>query len=213
MAGAYDGVADFYRQEFASELDSKPFDRALLTQLADRLHVEGHELPVLEVGSGPGHIGAFLAVRGVNVIASDASPGQIIQARVLDGTRPLLVADLASVPCRESSLAGIVAYYCLIFGPPDPLDSVFEDWSRVVRPGGVVLLAVHAGSGSLTFQEWQGRRVDLTIELRDPDDLARRLRNHGFTIEQHVTRPPGEDESTDRCYVVARREGAAGGER
>lgn len=198
-------MADLYRQEFADELDSKPLDQTLLIDFAQRVRRGVPGLPVLEVGSGPAHIGAFLADLGIRVVASDASPGQVAQARILDATRPLVVADLARLPSRPRSLAGIVAFYCLIYGPPDPLESVFEDWRRALTPSGLVLIAVHAGVGSVSVQEWHGRPVDLTVVLRDPADLTRRLGNQGFAIEQQVTRPPYDDEHhADRCYVLAR---------
>jgi SAM-dependent methyltransferase len=160
---------------------------------------------VLEVGAGPGQIGAYLSARGVPVIVSDAAPSQVLEARVLDDGRGLLVADLARVPAARGSLAGIVAFYCLIFGPPDLLDDVFADWGAVLAPGGLVLLSVHAGSGTKTTREWRGCTLDIEVVLRDPDDLAERIRRAGLTVERVHTRPPYDGEQTDRCYVIARK--------
>src|SRR5205814_663184 len=116
VAAAFDRVADLYRREFADELDRKPFDRLLLARLVDRFPLG---LPVLEVGAGPAHVAGFLAARGVSVLASDASRGQLLEARVLDAARPLVVADLARLPVSRGGLGGIVAFYCLIYGPPE----------------------------------------------------------------------------------------------
>ena len=203
VAAAFDRVADLYRREFADELDRKPFDRLLLARLVDRFP-PGR--PVLEVGAGPAHVAGFLAARGVSVLASDASRGQLREARVLDAARPLVVADLARWPVRRGGLGGIVAFYCLIYGPPEPLDEVFADWYRALASGGVAVIAVHAGQGTLDIDEWEGRRIGITITLRDPDDLCARLEHAGFLVEQRSVRPPYEDEHpTDRCYIVAGR--------
>jgi len=167
--------------------------------------------PVLEVGAGPGHIGARLAAAGVPVVVSDASLGQMREARALDPARPLVAADLARLPVGPDTLAGIVAFYCLIYGPPEDLDAVFADWRGALTPGGVVVIAVHAGDGALHADDWQGRVVDLTVVLRDPPDLTARLEASGLKVLELTVRPPYEDEHpTDRCYIVATRPATAG---
>jgi hypothetical protein len=199
----FDNVADLYRRFFSDELERKPFDRALLDRLA-AMFPGGRA--VLEVGAGPGHIGAYLARHGVSMVVSDASAGQLHEARIADEARPLLAADLRSLPVAPVSLAGIVGFYGLIYGPAEALDGVFADWQDALVPGGVVVVAVHAGVGELHHGDWHGRAVDMTVARRDPDDLARRMEGAGLTVLEQTIRPPYKDEGvTDRCYVVARR--------
>jgi SAM-dependent methyltransferase len=200
VASSFTTVADVYRATFADELARKPFDRAFLERVARRRP----RLPVLEVGAGPGHIGAYLAARGVDVLTSDASIGQLREARALLGPdAPIVAADLARLPVRPGALDGVLAFYCLIFGPAPQLDAVFRDWRAALAPGGFAAIAVHAGEGVSHAAEWHGRAVDFTLVLRDPDDLQRRLEAAGFTIDSCVVREPYDDERTPRCYVVA----------
>ena len=203
VTGSFDGVADLYRSEFAGELERKPFDRALLDRVAP-LFPAGP--PVLEVGAGPGHIGAYVASRGVPVVISDASVGQVLEARAAGRTPgPLVRCDLARLPAGRRTLAGIVAFYCLIYGPVDLVDDVLADWRRALVPGGVVVIAVHAGSGALHLDEWRGRPVDVTTVYRDPDDMQRLVERVGLEVVEATVRPPYAEESdADRCYVVAR---------
>lgn len=203
VAASYDTIADLYRRQFADELERKPFDRDLLSRVAGRF-TAGR--PVLEVGAGPGHVAAYLAQHGVAGVVSDVSLGQLREARVLDPARGLVASDLARLPVRPGSLAGVVAFYCLIFGAAEHLDEVFADWYRALGPGGLAVVAVHAGRRTTHVDEWQGRAVDLTFVLRDPDDLAARVEQAGFAVEEQTVRPPYEDEHpTDRCYLVATR--------
>jgi SAM-dependent methyltransferase len=207
VTASFDRVADLYRREFADELDHKPFDRGLLDRVAERFP---RHRPVIEVGAGPAHVSARIAPRlgerGIAVFASDASRGQLREARTVDPARSLLAADLACLPCRPGSLGGVLAFYCLIYGPPEYLNHVFDDWHRALRPRGVVVIAVHAGDDAIHQDEWHGRPVDVTIVLRDPDDLTSRLGQSGFVIEERTVRPPYQDEhQTTRCYVVAAR--------
>jgi SAM-dependent methyltransferase len=203
VAASFDAIADLYRREFADELDRKPFDRELLDRVA-AMFVRGR--PVLDVGAGPGHVGAYVSAHGVPVVVSDVSTGQLSEARAHDPVRRLVVADLARLPAGPGTLGGILAFYCLIYGPAELLDGVFVDWRQVLAPGALALVAVHVGSGALHVEDWQGRTVDMTVVLRDPDDLVSRIERGGLEVLERTVRPPYSDEHpTDRCYLVVRR--------
>src|SRR5439155_313770 len=70
LAGTYDRVAAPYGEQFFDELARKPFDRELLDRFAARLSGRGL---VCDVGCGPGHVGRYLAERGVDVFGLDLS--------------------------------------------------------------------------------------------------------------------------------------------
>ena len=208
---AFDNIADLYRENFAGELDVKPFDRAFLERVAARIP-PGE--PVLEVGAGPGQIGAFLQAHGVPSVASDASRGQLREARILDPARPAAAVDLVRLPVRAGALGAIVGFYCLIYGPQDAHDVVFREWRRALRPGGLAVIAVQAGRGTIEHDGYQGRPARLTVVMRDPDLLVTQLGRNGFTVDECVVRPPYDGERVDRCYVVASVAGSGGlGER
>ncbi|HEY3000083.1 MAG TPA: class I SAM-dependent methyltransferase [Acidimicrobiales bacterium] len=207
---SFDAIADLYRRDFAGELDGKPYDRAFLAALADRWGplARATGRPVLEVGAGPAHIGGYVAALGVPMIASDVSTGQLREARALPDPPPLVAADLARLPVTDRGVAGVLAFYCLIYGPAGALDAVFAEWRRALVPDGVVALAVHAGEGELHVDEWQGRPVDVTLVHRDPDDVVARVRRAGLEVlDSHLRPPYPAEHGTDRFYLVARRPG------
>jgi len=201
----FDAVADLYRERFTDELETKPYDRELLDDVGARMAMVAALTgsPVLEVGGGPGHIGARIAAQGAPVVVSDASLGQLREARQFDPDRPLVAADLARLPVRPGGLAGIVAFYCLIYGEAARLDAVLAQWRRAIAPGGLVLAAVHAGEGQVHVDDWMGRGVSVTVALRDPDDLVARFERAGFTVTDRQLRPAYPDEHpTGRFYLV-----------
>src|SRR4029453_11941013 len=188
----FDAVADLYRTRFTDELDGKPYDRSLLDDVGGR-----------RGGGGPGHIGARVAARGVPVLVSDTSLGQLREARVYDARRPLLAADMARLPVRPRSLSGIVAFFCLIYGDAELLDPVLAGWRQALVPGGLVVVAVHAGQGEVHVDDWMGRGVSVTVVLRDPDDLVARFEWAGITVTDRHLRPAYPDKPpTDRFYLV-----------
>jgi len=201
VSASFDRIADLYTREFSDELDRKPFDRALLERVSTRLLGRG---VVCEVGAGPAHVGGFMAARGVPLIASDISEGQVREARSLGLVGGVLRCDLARLPAGPATLAAVIAFYCLIYDRAQDLEPVFADWRRVVKPGGIVVAAFHGGSGEIHETEWRGRAVDLTVILHDPDEVAGHLTAAGFQVEESLTRDPYEDEyPTTRCYVIA----------
>lgn len=75
---SYDAVAADYAERLGDELAHKPFDCARLRDLATHVGRRGE---IGDVGCGPGHVTAFLAAQGANVVGLDLSPAMIEQAR------------------------------------------------------------------------------------------------------------------------------------
>ena len=66
VRAGYDAVAENYTARVHDELRNKPIDRGLLNAFADQLESEhGAGAAVCDIGCGPGHVGAFLAARGL----------------------------------------------------------------------------------------------------------------------------------------------------
>jgi SAM-dependent methyltransferase len=207
LAESFDRVADLYAAAFAGKLTRKPFDMGLFARMAKALP---SRKPILEVGAGPAQVSAYLAGLGQSCIASDASLAQLRHARRLNPSLPAMQTDLAFLPVMNSSLSGIVAYYCLMYGPPEQLDHVFAGWCAALEPGGLAVIAVHCGKGVIHAADWEGRKLGITLVLRDPADLASRMNIAGFQVEELTIRPPYPDERpTKRLYVMARRGRAA----
>lgn len=81
IATSYDSVAPEHQARFVDQLDEKPRDRELLDALAAR--TTGI---VLDVGSGPGHIGRRVRSDGKHVVAVDLSQSMASLANArLDG--------------------------------------------------------------------------------------------------------------------------------
>jgi ubiquinone/menaquinone biosynthesis C-methylase UbiE len=127
---SFDAIAEAYAQAFADELSRQPFDRERLDDLAAATRPDGH---VLDLGTGAGgHIGRYLADRGLNVTGVDFSARSIEIAQRLNPGMTFQVADIRSLPFADDSIAAIAAFYCLIYGTDDDVVAALRECRRVL---------------------------------------------------------------------------------
>jgi SAM-dependent methyltransferase len=197
---SYDTVAETYATLFGDELAAKPLDRALLAAFAET--VTG---PVADVGCGPGHVTAHLHRLGLDVTGIDLSPGMIDVARRTYPDLSFAVGDMTALDLGSGSLGGIVAFYSVIHLPPDRLPVALAEFTRVLAPGGQLLLAFQAGAGERLHQtDWHGHEVSLDHYRRSPDDVAAALTAAGLHVTARILRDPEPTESAPRAYLLAR---------
>ena len=210
---SYDRVAERYATEVGSELSYKPLDRALLEAFVE-LSAGG---VVADVGCGPGHVAAYLAGRGAQVIGVDLSPAMCAVARRETGLTAV-AGDMTSLPLRDGSLAGAVCLYAVIHLDQDARAAAYRELARVLRPGGHALIAFHRSDADTdqgdfrTMSTWWDQPVDLAFHFLDPDHEVRALRQAGFDLAARLDREPVPDQEhpSQRSYllVVARRSAA-----
>jgi len=201
LQASFDRIAEQYAADFADELIRKPYDSVRLREFAARCD----RGPVLDVGSGPaGHVGRFVAGLGPRVVGVDLAPRSLTVARRLnDPSLAFVAADMHALPFAAGSCAGVVAFYSLIY-EADP-SAALGELRRVLRDGGALLVAVHAGQGSSHFSDYKGQPVDVDLHLHAPDVFADRVTRVGFSVDIVDTRPPYPFEhATQRLYVAAR---------
>jgi ubiquinone/menaquinone biosynthesis C-methylase UbiE len=206
-AATYDAIASSYAEQFLHELDHKPFDRDLLVRFAEAVTPRADaDHPVCDLGCGPGHIGAFLAERGLPVIGIDLSEGMVAQARSSFPELSFSQGDMTSLTLPDASLAGIVSFYALIHIPRSKVPTALAQMHRVLVEGGPVLLSVHGGTGSLHATKMVDQPVELDATLFALSELSGLLEAAGFDIiEAHQREPYEEEHPTPRLYVWATR--------
>ncbi len=205
VRSTYAAVAEVYADTLCDELDQMPFERWLLERVA--AEADG---PVVEVGSGPGHVTAYLAAQGADARGIDLTPEMVAVARQrFPGVR-YDVGDLRRL-MRPESAAGwgaVLAWYSLIHLADSELPGALDALVRPLAPGGLLVLATQVGDDVRRVTEWHG--VDgLALDLvqRDPGAVVALVEAAGLTDVEWYLRGPAtsREETTRRLYVLARR--------
>jgi uncharacterized protein len=205
VRATYDAVASAYADWLTAELDRKPFDRWLLDRVAG-LAGGG---PVVDVGTGPGHVAAHLAAAGADVTGIDLSPGMVDEARRRYPDVSFSVGDLSGLlrPPSATGWGAITAWYALVHLAGSELAPAVTSLTRVLVPGGWLALALHAGAEVRHADELWEQPVDIDFVFHDPDEVLAAVRAAGLVDVEWYLRGPylGAAEETDRLYVLARR--------
>ncbi|GHH93328.1 methyltransferase [Streptomyces capillispiralis] len=147
----------------------------------------GRALPALRAAVGPSGV----------VLGADLTPAMLEEAaragRDRDGA--LLLADVAALPLRSSSLDAVFAAG-LIAHLPDPAGDLREI-ARVVRPGGVLALFHPIGRAALAAR--QGRTLT-PDDLRAEPNLRALLTRSGWRMTSYT-------DEQDRFLALAVHEG------
>jgi len=200
---SYDAVAEEYAARIGGELGGKPLDRGLLGALIEQT-ADG--APLADLGCGPGHGAAWIAGHGVSCTGIDLSPGMIAIGRREYPQVDFRVGDLLALPAADAEFGSAVALYSVIHLEPAELGAAFGEMHRVLRPGGLLLVAFHVGTEVRHTGEWWGHAVDVDFHFFEPEVVSAPLEGAGFTVEARLERAnyPAEVQ-TRRAYLLARR--------
>jgi SAM-dependent methyltransferase len=200
---SYDRIADDYAREIFGELQHKPFDRQLLDQFAAKTAGRGQ---VCDMGCGPGQVARYLRDAGAEVFGLDLSPRMVEQARRLNPSISFRDGNMMALDLPDGILAGIAAFYAIVNIPEESLPAVFREMHRVLRPGGLLLLAFHVGSAVIQKEELWGHTVSMDFFFFQTLSIRQRLEAAGFVIKEIMEREPYAPEveyQSRRAYIFA----------
>jgi uncharacterized protein YceH (UPF0502 family) len=202
VVATYDTVATAYANALVDELDGKPFDRWLLERLVDL--ADGG--PVADVGCGPGHVAAYLAIAGADVTGFDLAPGMVAEARRRFPEVAVEEADLRDLPEPPGGWGAIAAWYSLVHLATSEVPDAVVAMSRRLRPGGWLAVAVHAGDEVCHLDDWFGHPVGIDFTLHERGPVVAAFTAAGLVdLECYLRSHAGSGEApTERLYVLGR---------
>jgi ubiquinone/menaquinone biosynthesis C-methylase UbiE len=189
---AWNDVAETY----ARRRDADGSDAALIDNLLADLPPDPD---VLDIGCGdgartlanlpPGSVGLDISGRGLE-LATDEVP----DARLLQG-------DMSALPVGADRFDGLTAYHAVFHVPREEQPAVYEEFARVLRPGGVALMTLPGGRFETVRRGWMGGRMFFSTPGREQTLDA--LQEAGFEDLETTTATDPLGSSTE--FVFARR--------
>jgi SAM-dependent methyltransferase len=140
------------------------------------------------------------------VFGLDLSAAMLEEARRLNPDIAFRQGNMLAPDVADASLAGIAAFYAIVHLPREVLAKVFREMARVLKPGGLLLLAFHIGDETLHRDEWLDRPVSLDFRFFSPQAIGRDLEAAGLMIEEVIEREPYAPEvehQSRRAYIFA----------
>jgi uncharacterized protein YceH (UPF0502 family) len=205
VRATYRTVAADYADQLSGELADLPFERWLL----ERVVAEAGSRPVMDAGCGPGHVTAFLAAAGADARGIDLTPEMVQQAQDrFPGVR-YEVGDLTRLirPENADGWGAVLGWYSLIHLAGSEFPVAVSALARPLAPGGLLVLAGHAGRDVRRVTSWFGHDVEVDGVRHEPADVVAAVTAAGLENVEWYLRGPiqARQETTERLYVMARK--------
>ncbi|MDN5855090.1 MAG: class I SAM-dependent methyltransferase [Actinomycetia bacterium] len=199
---SYDTDASGYAEKVRGLLDARPFLRASLGLFAGLVRDAGGG-SIVDFGCGPGYVADYLHDLDVDVFGVDLSPEMVAIARRDHPDLRFEVGSMTGLDLADDSVAGVLAFWSVIHVPDRSVPGVFDEFRRVLRPGGPLLVGFHVGDGTQhTSEGYTGRPISVDSHRRRPNQVAGWLRDAGFAIEGELVMRP--DEAVPGAVIFAR---------
>ncbi len=178
---AWDEVSENY----AESRDPTGSDADLIDSLLESLPPEPD---VLDVGCGDG--ARTLANLPEDAVGIDISRrGLELATEKVEA--PLFQADMGSLPFVSDTFDAITAYHAVFHVPREQHPEVYEEFARVLKPGGTVLMTLPGGRFETVRRGWMGGKMYFSAPGRDR--TVSQMRDAGFVDirTETVTDPLG----------------------
>ncbi len=202
---AYDTVADDYAAHLPDTRAEARLDLAMIDHFAATVEASGGG-PVLDAGCGAGRITRYLADRRAAVEGLDLSPAMVAAARRDHPDLTFTVGSITDLPHPDASFAGVLLWYSTIHTPPDQLGPVLTEATRVLRPGGHLLIAFQSGHGTRDLAPAYrrfGHDIHLQRHLTTADHVAALLCGAGLTETHRLVRAAQGMERDPQALLLA----------
>jgi len=200
----YDTVAVDYARLLPDLRAETRLDQAMLATFAELTTAEGLG-PVADLGCGTGRITAHLDSLGVDAFGVDLSPAMVDLARRAHPHLRFDVGSITALNLSDAAAGGVLAWYSTIHTPPQDLSGVFTELSRVLAPGGYLLVGFHVGDGHRSRTVTYRDGVSVVAYDVAPERVADLARQAGLVVHTQLVRAARGREKRPQASLIASR--------
>jgi len=186
----YEDSAESYSKMMDSEI-GLPIYADTLGRLAERIA----EIPgsVIDTSCGSGHMLSRYHDSydpGRPLLGIDLSPRMVaIASTRLSPHAEILVGDMRDLEAVEaSSSSAVLSFFAIHHADSEDVRVALEEWHRVLRPGGQLLVAAWEGTGPIDY----GSHSDVVALRYTRDEVVAWVQEAGFVVNRCVVEPVEE---------------------
>ena len=178
----YDELAETY----AARRSESEREGAILDDFIDSVSESSR---VLDAGCGQGTPVLRRLCEETTAVGLDLSRAQIeIAAEAVPAAR-VVHADMTRLPFRHDAFDAVAAFNSLIHVPLSDHQRVVDEFARVLRPGGSVLLSEASDELEWTNRDWLDGGVSMRWSMAGAEATREQLREAGFRIADEWDAP------------------------
>ncbi|WP_135824582.1 class I SAM-dependent methyltransferase [Halorussus ruber] len=150
--------------------------------LAEFLESVGESVRVLDVGCGQGTPVLDRLAESATAMGVDFSRSQLeLAAENVPGV-PVLQGDMTRLPVRDDAFDALTAFHSLIHVPRGEHQAVVDEFARVLRPGGRLLVSEGPNEWSGSNPDWLDAGAEMQWHIAGAEATRDHLRSAGFEI-------------------------------
>ena len=206
IRAVYSTVARSYDDLIPDTRFEAPIDLAMVQHFLDQVGT-GRSASVLDAGCGAGRMMGYLATLDptLHLTGVDLAPGMVARARTNQPTRQIRESPLSVLPFSTEQFDGLLSWYSIIHMPTVELPRVVDEFRRVLRVEGSLLLGFHAGAGERIARQAYGHDIELHVQLHDPGEVREIVTAGGFEVRARLDRSARPIEKNAQGFLVATR--------
>ena len=197
----YDKVAEAYAKEFfGDKLDLKHLDKflSLLPQ----------EAKVLDVGCGPGDFTKYMTEKRFSVEGVDLSDGMIKIARKMVPQGTFKKMDMRKLNYPNESFVGLCVAYSFYHISSKQALSVLKEFSRVLKPKGIIIFMLQEGKGEGVMPEPFELKEKMFFKYYEKDEIKNLLKKAEFDVIYETEREPRSELELKqkKLFIIVKRQ-------
>jgi len=194
----YDEFAETYSAQSSVDKRREAILKAFLDSVSNPARV-------LDAGCGHGTPVFRRVDLTPSVVGFDLSREQLQIARETEFVASLVQGDMTWLPFRSRVFDAITAFDSLIHVPLSDRQSVIDEFARVLRPGGSVLLSEAPKEFERTTQDWLNSGGEMRWTMAGIEATKDTLRAAGFTVTKQWNAPERtEDDAPEPPFLAVR---------